>query len=324
MKFRYPLLIITLCTFVYTGDNIITPVYAGSSLQPPNPNTNSSSNPQFEDRTIYEYKDMVFDHMTNFVNDIHPNFGYVKYVTEPIYHWEDQIIYDSFWNATEPPTYKPYLDTRFDVYKFEKKVDIPVEIFHTRRLLPHTSSSFTIQNTASNVISTTDVIETASTIYTEFSLNNSYYNGSSIDLRFIGGETGFGNDIKVLVGSELFNKVQNVRSKTTTFQTIYTETFNFDNSNLDIPRYFQLNYRQRFDIYFVTTQKFNYLTKEWGSGLFNADKNYDYIEDNYTFVCTNFILIPTDSPYFEMSIYCDNSDGIRKYLYNDMSSVYFI
>jgi len=238
------------------------------------------------------------------------------------YKSENKTIYDSWWNANEPTVYKSFIINQYNTYSFAKYLDLPIEIYHTRRVAPGTSSSFTIERTETTTTSQTTTVEKGNSAYLDYSESHGYSAGIKIALDEIGLNGSTNSNYKINVGASVYSIVTSTESKTTTFSMVYIETFNFDNANNTEYRYFQLNQRQKFKAYFTTNYSYNYTTSNWGSGLFGLDQNWSYTFANYSGVETRFFLIPVEDPYFEMSIYHDTSSGLKEYIDNSSSTIY--
>lgn len=240
-------------------------------------------------------------------------YGYMNYTT-----------YKSGWNLLEKPTTIKMPSNRYDTYTFAKYVDLPIEVYHTRRMAPGTSSSFTIETTKTEAYSQEKTVEVGNKVYAEYFKSYTSSLGGGVNLSFIIAETEKQYSSSMKVGAEMTTTVTETAKSTTSFSIVYKETFQFDNSSSDEYRYFQLNQRQKYKVYFTTNFGYIYNVTTTTSGLGGLDKHYSYEFKNYTGICTKFFLIPVDNPYFEMSIYYDSTSGTREYEGNSHQSIYYI
>jgi len=138
--------------------------------------------------------------------------------------------------------------------------------------------------------------------------------GAGIVLDFIQASASQYNNQKIAVGSTTYNIRTTTSSLTTTFSTIYEETFSFQNNTSQQIKY-QFNVRQQFKVYFVNRFEYNYSTQNWGTGLFGLDQNWSYTQNGYFGAETRFFLIPFGQPYFEITECYTNTQG-RDIVYN--------
>lgn len=237
------------------------------------------------------------------------NFGYLASYGS-CYSTKLFKTYDSFWNPTEPIRYEPYNTNQYYTYVSSRYIDLPTKIFHTRSLYPHTTANFTIQTTNTETLSNSIVVENGENYFIEHCFDSSFNISNGIRLENIDSTLASYNENRIVVQNNVYNKVQTARTHTTNFSSIYTETFFLDNSMNDFHLKFQLNYRQKFELYFVAEYEINYESNKWGSGLFNADENWDYTAIDKLGIRSHIFLIPFGVPYFEVTQYYENDNGI--------------
>lgn len=241
-----------------------------------------------------------------------------------VYSNNEYVTYDSFWNPWQPNGTMKMHSNRYDTYTFGKFIDLPIEIYHTRRVAPNSSSSFTIKKTETESCSQEQTVETGNRYYGEYFTSRSFKLGGSIGLSNIKIQAEEKGSSSIKVGTEMMHKVTQASESMTSFSIVYKETFYFDNTNSGEYRYFQLNQRQKFKVYFTTNFGYNYDVTTTGSGLGGLDKHYSYEFRDFSGVCTKYFLLPVDDPYFEMSIYTDSSTGIKEYADNSHQYIYYI
>lgn len=261
----------------------------------------------------------------DYEGELHQMLGKVARTSDStVYAYKECVTYDSYWNHWQESDTVDLISNRYDTYTFEKFIDLPIEIYHTRRMAPHSTSSFTIETTETKGYSQKITVETGNRYYGEYFSSLSFKLGAGIGLSNIKLQTEGKTTSSIKVGAEMTEKVTQTSNSTTSFSVVYKETFSFNNSAYNEYRYFQLNQRQKFKVYFTTNFRYNYTTTTTGSGLFGLDKHYSYTLDNYSGICTKYFLLPVDSPYFEMSIYTDLSSGIKEYSDNSHKYIYYI
>lgn len=244
--------------------------------------------------------------------EIHDVFGNITYVSDSkAYDYEDKSVYDSGW-TNQPTVTESYETTEYSTYTFSRFVDIPVNKLHSRKIAAGSKEEFSIETTSSTNVTKTQLSNVGSSYYYDKCTSMSFNVGSSISLDKIGSASaGFGYNNMIKVGGSLYNEISNSTSTSYTYTTVYKQNFIFDNTNEERSIYFELNYRQKFKVYFTTKYTINYDTKEWRSGLFDKDKHWSYSIQGYSGNGTYVYLIPMEDPYFETSKYYDNQNGIR-------------
>ena len=248
----------------------------------------------------------------NFNGLTHTKFGSIKSIDGSVsYDKENKKTYQSNW-TTQAPIYESFDVARFDTYTFEKYVDLPIKTLHSRKVAAGDSVSFTIKTTQSSEESKTVTSTQATTYYWDICHSIGYSMGISLALDLINLTSGITETNTVKVGGSFSSTISNTNSSSTKYSMVYEETFTFDNSNSSYDTYFDMNFRQKFQIYFTTRYNYNYEVNEWGSGLFNIDRHWSYTFKNYTPVGTYIYLIPLENPYFEVSKYYDNSKGQKE------------
>lgn len=253
----------------------------------------------------------------SFTGKIHNKFGNIYSPTDSVSNdIEDFVVYDSKWTAQDDVT-KPHVSTRYDTYYFEKYIDIPIETLHSRKVAAGKTESFTLQLTESHEELTSKTTTKATNRYIDFTNTISYSMGASVKIDDINLNNELTAESSIKVGGSVSDTVVEVKSSITRFSIVYTESFNFDNSNSNHDVYFDLNFRQKFRIYFTTRYKYNYNKSEYRSGMFNRDIHYSYSLHNFMPIGTYTYLIPVEQPYFEMSKYYDNVSGIKEILKNN-------
>ena len=255
----------------------------------------------------------------------HSKFG--KISKEPdttSYDKQNWMTYKSNW-TTQDPIYQTFDIARCDTYTFEKYVDLPIKILYSRKISAGDCVSFTIQTTQLEEESKSETSTKATQFYWEYCGSLGFNMGRSLAVDLINLTSSITNSNTVKVGGNFTSTISNTRTSYTKYSIVYEETFKFDNTNSSHDTYFDINFRQKFRIYFTTRYYYNYTSKEWGSGLFGRDQNWSYTFKDYTPIGTYVYLLPIEHPYFEVSKYYDNSRGLKEILKSttNNSIVYF-
>lgn len=248
--------------------------------------------------------------------------GLIKKVDEPLCHrYEEVTVYDSYWNGFEEPTKETHIKYTYETFTFAKYIDIPVEIYHTVRVGAGEKESFRIQTTSTKTQSQSLTSEKGSTSYYDFSLSHGITRGLKLLLELIGASTESSSSFSINVGGSTYSSVKNTLSSSTTYTTVYEQTFTMDNSERSYASYFQFNQRQKFKAFFTCVYEMQYDMTNWGTGLFGLDQHWKYDPVRYVGLNTYFYLIPVENPYFEVSRYKDGTSGLKEYDGNTTSSI---
>lgn len=241
-----------LCLAIFMIAILVHPVNAAIVIFPePDGETTILS-----DWTI-DYKDTDIKDFENFR---HINFGAANYLGVSI-SLSDKLVYDSYWNALEPSRYASYIKYEYNLYEFTKFVDMPVNIIHTRNLNPGDIAEFSIGNTASFTESRTDTVSVGVKYYTEFIRTFGFKLGISVPIEGINVGASQHDSTDIKVGLEFYRTIETVISSESNFSSIYSESFRWYNGT-NTNQYYQLNYRQKFKIYFVAIYEHQYTMSE--------------------------------------------------------------
>lgn len=255
----------------------------------------------------------------------HSRFGKISKVADTTsYDKENRMIYKSNW-TTQEPIYQSFDIARFDTYTFEKYVDLPIKTLHSRKISVGESVSFTIQTTQIEEESKSETSTKATQFYWDYCGSLGFNMGRSLAIDLINLTSSITNSNTIKVGGNFTSTISNTRTSYTKYSIVYEETFTFDNTTCSHDTYFDMNFRQKFKIYFTTRYDYNYTNKEWGSGFLGRDQNWSYTFKDYTPVGTYIYLLPIENPYFEVSKYYDNNLGLKEILKSTTNSsiVYF-
>lgn len=249
----------------------------------------------------------------DFSGFFHSDFGRIQKISDSTaYDWESRIIYNSFWTGQDS-VYEEYETFRYDTYTFENYVDLPVRVLYSRKLPINETATFTLETTDAYEETVQTTSKTATQFYWEFCSALNFSTGNAISLSDVNSSgSQLQSSAGIKIGGTFANEIENYIRSSVYYSVVYRETYYLDNRNSDREIYFDLNFRQKFKIYFTTKYQYNYETKQWGSGAFGWDQHWEYDFKNYTPIGTYVFLIPMDSPYFEISRYYDNASGRKE------------
>lgn len=243
------------------------------------------------------------------------NLGIVKETDESLCHrYETVPIYDSWWNNGQDTSYETHIKYSYETFTFTNYVDIPTEIYHSVRIAAGDKQSFKITTTTTDSYSQETTSEKGASSYYDFTYSQSIKIGSKIDLGVIGASAESDSSFTINVGGSTYYSVSKTMTSTTSYSTVYEQTFEMDNSGRKHAVYYQFNQRQKFKVFFTCVYEMQYKVTNWGSGLFGNDQNWSYEPLYYKGLETYFFLIPVENPYFEVSLYKDGSNGLKKYM----------
>ena len=262
------------------------------------------------------------NNVISFYNDRnHSVFGHITYYSSAVLVEEKQT-YQSGWfpndqhfsdiNAMKSYTF------RFD----EFYVDIPVEILYTRNIPAKTGIHFTSQFTSAHSEYQSITTNYAMEILSDFTLDSGYEIGASIPIEFI--KLNLSRYINGTIGlnASLYQEIEKINSSYSYFSSVLSETYNIENE-YNFPIYVQLNYRQKFNLFFTYNAKYDYSVEEIKSGSIFLDTTWQYNLAQMLFDSIHFFLIPEDDPYFDVSIYYDNADGVKTILEKSHPSILY-
>lgn len=235
---------------------------------------------------------------------------------------ETMPTYDSWWDSSAKTDTQDIETYRYETFFFEKYFDAPVETYETVRVNAGDSRSFKMTYTETESCAQTETSEKGSSAYFDFSSKYNFKAGSGIDFDLIKSQWESSSETEIRVGSETYQKVTNTKTSETHYSTVYEETFVMDNSNSSTATFYQFCQRQKFKVYFTAAYKMDYETTQWGSGAFNLDQNWKYDINGFVGIETYYYLIPVETPYFEVSLYKENSEGLREYVGSQNDMVY--
>lgn len=208
---------------------------------------------------------------------------------------------------------------KYNIYKYSRYVDLPVNILFERTIRAQEEEDFDIS--ISNSKTTTYGNIHSETISTFESLKHSISLSSlwSSCLNLFGLLT-FSNEF----GTSSTTSIELSKSFSETYTNSFEKQFNFTISykqdvNVDNPYNFQINYRlcyrQKFQVYLFEYFEYKYKQVEHLNGIHGTTYTYEIVEedssDKISFDSgTYFILIPTsDNAYLDESFYANNKYG---------------
>ncbi len=228
------------------------------------------------------------------------------------YKTEDKVTYRSHWAPWQPPHTKSYQVKRYDTYTFARFINLPIKIVDRIELEPNQSveyESIDLQETTQTVEQTVSVGYSTTV---KFNGKKRIKIGGGIPLNLIQAEGNISDENSIGISQTMSRTVSTTRSQTVRMSAQVRKKWELDNSENNKKRIFQLNYRQKFKIYFTTEYDITYNVMTWGTGVGKLDENFDYIRDEYlTPVRTVFFLIPASDPTIGFTTYQNNAQGIE-------------
>ena len=273
-----------------------------------------------EDRKTCDYIIDVYDGKT------HINFGIMNYVEDSyaeLNYADPFLTYKSGWVAwDEHWDYFP--EHEFFAFTFDKFIDIPIESYYIRNVPANSFVNFTLTTKSAKQVSTTTIIHSASEYLLEFQTTVGSNIGGEVDLGFLKVSQDQYVENSISIAGSLYEEMTEIKQSTTSIETVLTETFSYQNT-YNHPIYYQLGQRQKFRLGFIADVHVDYDEPDViSSGTFGLDKTYDYCgKDIHTLYDIHFFLIPEDDPYFDVSIYYDNADGVKTILEKSHPSILY-
>lgn len=244
----------------------------------------------------------------NFAKKENEKFGKVsKSGTE--YGIGERITYQSHWASWQEPTKENFNERIFITYRFQHYVSVPLKTVCNYCLRPNESVSFTITHSTSSTQTVAEAVENSYSFALTATQKMGVNLGVSIPLGNIelGGK--LSSETSIGVTQTLSSTVRNEASKSFTYEEKQSSTWTFFN-NTSKKRFYKLNYRKTFKLYFTTQYRYNYSCTRTGVNAFGLDDQFTYTFLNYIPERTVFFFVPiNDEVYFEKDEYYNNANG---------------
>lgn len=275
----------------------------------------------FVERNIGTTQDNIDQYVLDVYNNKnHNKFGHITYDSSALLTKEEQTYQSGIFPNDQHFTTLDALKS-YSFYFDEFYIDVPVEILYIRNIPANVGAVFTseFQYEHSELTETTTTF--AMDLLFEFTLTSGYEIGVELPIDFIVLNLSQYFEGSIGFSASLFYEIQTMTSSYTHFSSVISETYSIHNSN-NFPIYAQLNFRQKFRLYFTVNLKYDYIVTETTTGIFQ-DKSwtYDHVGTNVDSV--TFFLLPEDDPYFDVSKYYDDADGTKTILEKSHPSILY-
>lgn len=242
----------------------------------------------------------------------HAIFGEIKQISGEV-RKSSRIIQDN-WLVSD--VYDNIPDILYSVYEFEKYVDVPISIKSVTKLDSGQKIERSRETIYSEEFVNSQITSSGVSYLNSFSVNFNYNYGIDLDVF----EFGSSLENEILIESELNKKFTYSKNYKYSFEEKITESETWQN-DYSFPIYYQCNYRQKFKMYFVNVYQYQYeVRKETEFGC----TKYSYINQGLLGLETYYTLVPVDPPYYHVSKYYDNEQGVRVPLNLSHSNIVYI
>lgn len=242
----------------------------------------------------------------------HIVFGEIKQISGEIRN-TSKCIQDNWLLAD---IYSDFPNELYAVYEFEKYIDVPISIKSVTKLDAGQKIERSRQIINSQELTNQQITSEGFRYLNNFSNNYDYNYGVMLDALNFGYDTSH----KILIESELEKNITYSKTYTYSLEEIITESEIWENLN-SFPEYYQVNYRQKFKMYFVNV--YQYLYEIIAKSQFGCT-TYEYKRSGLIGSHTYFTLVPVDPPYYHVSRYYDDDLGIRKPLNLNHENIVYI
>ena len=264
----------------------------------------------------------------NFTSDLFGQLNYVEthpYKEQKVLALEREQKKFVFWYTTVPSheIYDDFISKSTSLYKFSKYVDLPIHIIKSPQLVaPGGVFDVTFTETYSyvNTFESTNTI--SSTISSTFTheMKTSAEVGAK-DIAKVGAEHKYAHTLSASMTGTVSERISNTYTVGNSMTTHYGPIVN----NNDMPMYYEINYRQKFSLYYAITSTAYYTEtdeyddwitfSETDDGKTRIQRKYRDITFNYYKAEAFYFLVPEDPIYDTIDLYYDDpNSGDRIYI----------
>ncbi len=228
--------------------------------------------------------------------------------------YENKRVYRSNWTLGQE-IYKTFLSNKYITYSFEYFADIPVEYVVTpENVSPRDKVTYSLELTSKHKMSYSELSSIAAKYTSSFSKEFGIEFKIAIPLSdILGMSTDVSDKTKIQFSQSFKEKMERSISSSSSFEKKIVRTFVYDNSNSDDYVKFVPCLRQKFKVYRIEHNHYEYDEKYWKSGLFDLDENWSYTQKS-PIKTNSYFFVPIGGMYFEVSQYKLDSNGLDKNL----------
>lgn len=228
---------------------------------------------------------------------------------------EQKVVYKSNWTGGVEKS-EPFITDAYVTYSFSPLVDIPIEnVVIPENVRPREKAKYDFEESFKYEKSYSELSSIASTKADSYSFKIGSNIGSSITIsKVLELSTNTSSGVEARFSNKFEEKIKKLSETKSTIEKKIKRTFTFDNSDSDEYTIFVPCLRQKFKAYCVEHYSYKYHVEEYGSGLFNWDRNWKYTFESEERNKVSFLFVPVDNFYFEISKYRLSSNGLNQNL----------
>ena len=191
-------------------------------------------------------------------------------------------------------------------YKFDKYIDLPLEVINSESLSPKSEMTFEIEETEARYESKETTSEVGFDVSLTYQKEISQEVIGEVNLGVLVLSGSVTNSDSFAIETSLYGKIQNILKQETYYNRIVKKSYSIENTSNEY-LYYDYCYRQKFEMYFTMVFEIDYKKTPFDNP--DGSTFYNYTIESYQGVKTYLYLLPIENVYHELSVYHNDANG---------------